>query len=399
MIKTVFLVFSLTLIAAVKAEGCSGSATITSQADLDAIGSCKTYTGSITIDNLNAETLQLKGVETVTGDLLVKNNAALSSFSAPVLQSVKGQLELSNQVHLGTFQAPKLQTVNGLTLSVLPELMDLGFLNTINGLNKLSLTDTRAVNIQNANINGLQQLTLTNNKNLTSIQFPGLMKVDGEIFITANSASCALELPKLTSAKSATFRNLNSFDAAALSEVSQDLSFNQNNMQQLTVDGLKTLGGALIVVDNNQLSKISMNQLTLVGGTFSIGNNSNLLTIDGFPKLEQVHGSVDLSGGFDKVDVPALQDVRGGMRLQTTSSAFQCNGVDNMRVTVIKGTSFDCKSNLAADQLAPTVGQGSSGSQVNSKTAPNQASAATSRLADMQSSLFAFAMFLGYILL
>jgi hypothetical protein len=193
MIKTVF-VFSLALIAAVKAEGCSGSATIASQADLDAIVSCKTYTGSITIDNLKAETLQLNGVETVTGDLLVKNNAALSSFSAPALQAVQGQLELSNQVHLGTFQAPKLQTINGLTMSVLPELMDLGFLNTINGLNKLSLTDTRAVNIQNANINGLQQLTLTNNKNLTSIQFPGLVKVDGEIFITANSASCTLEV-------------------------------------------------------------------------------------------------------------------------------------------------------------------------------------------------------------
>jgi len=194
MIKTVFLVFSLTLIAAVNAEGCSGSATITSQADLDAIGSCKTYTGSITIDNLKAETLQLNGVETVTGDLLVKNNAALSSFNAPALQAVQGQLELSNQVHFATFQAPKLQKVSGLTMTVLPELMDLGFLNTISGLNKLSLTDTRLVNIQNANLNNLQQLTLTNNKNLTSIQFPELMKVDGEIFITANSASCSLEV-------------------------------------------------------------------------------------------------------------------------------------------------------------------------------------------------------------
>jgi len=103
-------------------------------------------------------------------------------------------------------------------------------------------------------------------------------------------------------------------------------------MQQLSVDGLKTLGGALIVVDNNQLNKISMNQLSIVGGTFSIGNNSNLVSVDGFPKLEQVRGSIDLSGGIDKVDIPALQDVRGGMRLQTTSSSFQCNNLENMRV-------------------------------------------------------------------
>lgn len=157
------------------------------------------------------------------------------------------------------------------------------------------------------------------------------------------------------------------------------------------------------MVDNNQLNKISMNQLSIVGGTFSIGNNSNLASIDGFPKLEQVRGSIDLSGAINKVEIPALQDVRGGMRLQTTSSSFQCSNLENMRASVIKGTSFDCKSNLAADQLAPTVGQGSgsqgNGSQVNSKTAPKQESSTAARFGELQSSLFAFAMFLGYIIL
>jgi hypothetical protein len=194
MIKSTFFIFSLTLIAAVRADGCSGQATIASQADLDAIASCTTYTGNIVIDGSKVQSLQMNGVQTVTGDLTVKNNEAMSSFSAPALQSVQGQLEISNQVHLETFQAPKLQTASSLTMTVLPQLMDLSFLNTINGLKQLSLTDTRAMTIQNSNVNGLQQLTLTNNKNLTSIQFPGLIEVDGEIFITANGASCSLEV-------------------------------------------------------------------------------------------------------------------------------------------------------------------------------------------------------------
>lgn len=194
MIKHAVLIFSIALFATVQAEGCTGQAKIGSQADLDAIKVCQTYTGTISVDGSSVQTLQMNGVQTINGDLVLKNNDNLSSFNAPALQSIKGQLEMSNQTHLSSFVVPKLQTAEGINIAVLPQLVDVSFLNTINGLKKLSVTDTRAVNIQNAYVTDLQQLTLNNNVNLTSIQFPSLFKVDGEVYITGNGLSCSAEV-------------------------------------------------------------------------------------------------------------------------------------------------------------------------------------------------------------
>lgn len=207
------------------------------------------------------------------------------------------------------------------------------------------------------------------------------------------------QLPKLTSAKSATFRNLNNIDIRALGECTQDLSFNQNKMQQLSADGLTTVGGSLIVVDNNELNKLSMPKLSLVGGSFSIGNNTNLLSIDGFQQLQQVRGSIELAGAFDNVDIQALQDVRGGMRLQTTSKSFQCSALDSMKTSVIKGSTFACQSNLGTDQLSPIAGQGDGNKAKTFDTIKASGASTLPRLTETHSSLFAFAMCLGFVVM
>jgi hypothetical protein len=107
---------------------------------------------------------------------------------------------------------PKLQTAEGINIAVLPQLVDVSFLNTINGLKKMSVTDTRAVNIQNPYVTDLQQLTLNNNVNLTSIQFPSLFKVDGDIYITGNGLSCSAEvISYLTWLLTSQFYKTNSF--------------------------------------------------------------------------------------------------------------------------------------------------------------------------------------------
>jgi hypothetical protein len=191
---------------------------------------------------------------------------------------------------------------------------------------------------------------------------------------------------------------MNNINIQSLNECSQDLSFNQNNMQQMSADALTSVGGSLILVDNNELGKISMQKLSLVGGAFSIGNNTHLLTIDGFPALQQVKGSIELSGAFDKIDIPVLQDVRGGMRLQTTSRSFQCSEVDKLRTSVIKGASFACQSELSPDQLSSIGGQGD-GKQAKSYDAAKGSGASNlPRLAESHSSLFAFAMCLCFVL-
>lgn len=194
MIKQVVFILSISLLASVRADGCSGQAKIGSQADLDALSSCRSYSGTISVDTSTAQTLQLNGLQTLNGDLVLKNNDNLSGFNAPALQSINGQLEIANQTRLSSFVIPKLQSAQGISMAILPQLANVSFLNTVSGLKKLSLTDTGAEKIQNPNVMALEQLTISNNNNLISIQFPSLSKVDGDVYITANGASCNVEV-------------------------------------------------------------------------------------------------------------------------------------------------------------------------------------------------------------
>jgi hypothetical protein len=154
----------------------------------------------------------------------------------------------------------------------------------------------------------------------------------------------------------------------------QDISFNQNLAHDLKLDALISVGGSLIVVDNNELSNLTMSNLTTIGGAFAVGNNTKLLAIDGFPKLQEVKGTVDFAGAFDKANIPALKNVRGEMRLQTTSSVFKCNDIKSSQV--VNGGSLECKSNLAPNQIDSTFGQNGKGASSGAQSGSTSSSLA-----------------------
>lgn len=69
------------------------------------------------------------------------------------------------------------------------------------------------------------------------------------------------------------------------------------------------VSGTLTVAGNNKLEKLSVPELQRLGGALLIANNTRLDAVEAFPKLEQVDGSVDLTGTFRLVDLPKLQNV------------------------------------------------------------------------------------------
>lgn len=69
------------------------------------------------------------------------------------------------------------------------------------------------------------------------------------------------------------------------------------------------MAGTLTITSNSQLSKLGLPKLQRLGGALSVGNNNNLATIDAFPKLEEVDGTLDITGNFDEVQLPKLADV------------------------------------------------------------------------------------------
>ncbi|KAG1438390.1 hypothetical protein G6F56_012657 [Rhizopus delemar] len=145
----------------------------------------------------------------------------------------------------------------------------------------------------------------------------------------------------------------------ALTQVRSDLSFHENNFNSLKMDSLQSIGGTFTVVNNNKLTETSFKGLSLVSGALSIGNNSILTAIEGFPSLAEIYGTCDLAGSFDSYALPALQDVRGGMRIQTTSSKLVCNDIERRLKgeNIVKGTAWSCSASMMQDEMVPTLGQ------------------------------------------
>lgn len=172
--------------------------------------------------------------------------------------------------------------------------------------------------------------------------------------------------------QAAEFRQVGSINMPSVSHVEGDLSFHDSDMTSLHLDNLERVGGTMVIANNNHITDMSFKKLELVGGALSIANNSQLTTIKGYPSLSAVHGTVDLAGGFDKYELPALQDVRGGMRIQTTNENFSCMDAEKTLKygSVVKGTVWGCQSNMQEENMEPAVGQ-NDGSSTSSDNGSN----------------------------
>ncbi|ORY89880.1 hypothetical protein BCR43DRAFT_539255 [Syncephalastrum racemosum] len=345
------------------ADSCSKDVKVSSQGDLDAIKSCKEYKGTITIDNTPLEQLRLEGVQTLQGDLLVQKNEALRSFSAPQLQAVQGHLKIHTQVQMNKLDMPALTEAKQLTLAVLPVLEHIQFPAKLTKVEDVRIEDIRASGIDGFEPASLNSLTLTENSYIKSFKL-SVQELLGSLYVTANGHDLAFEAPELTSVQNATFRDLASLSMPKLTQVSSDISFHQNAFDKLNLDSVQLIGGTLSIANNDKLTETSLKSVERIGGALSIGNNTQLTAISGFPKLSEVDGTVDVAGGFDQYELPQLQDVRGGMRIQTTSSRFPCPDTEKkLKMTnVVKGSIWSCQSSMNANDLSPTVGQPKGGS-------------------------------------
>ncbi|KAI9490842.1 hypothetical protein BDB00DRAFT_836313 [Zychaea mexicana] len=342
---------------------CNQDITGTGQGDLDAIRGCKQFYGSITMDSPPVDRLTLDGVEQITGNVLIKGSSSLRSFSAPNLKSVQGALTIREHTALQQLDLPVLQEATSLTLGVLPELEKIDFPAGLSKVQDLTIEDTRASVIGGLKLDSLNKFTLTENNLMNSFDFP-VKEVTGELYVVGNGNNMEFKASELASLQTGTFRNLGTINLSGLSHVVSDISFHQNEFTSLHLDNLQDIGGTVTIANNNKLSETSMKQLSLIGGALSVGNNTQLTSISGYPKLSAVHGTVDLAGGFDTYELPALQDVRGGMRIQTTSAKFPCPDAEKKfkASSVVKGSIWGCKSNMDANNMDPTIGQGGGGS-------------------------------------
>jgi len=105
-----------------------------------------------------------------------------------------------------------------------------------------------------------------------------------------------------------------------------------------------TVGTGLVISDYANLTALNFPSLEMIGSNFILTRNDQLVTLSGFDNLTTVKGNVDLTGNFQRVAMPALQDVSGSVNIQSTSDTFQCPVKSNV---VSGNSSFVCAGGVS----------------------------------------------------
>lgn len=344
---------------------CQGDYTVSNQQDLDKIRSCKNYSGNIRIENTAAPDLKLNGIELLEGDLIVSNNDVLQTLSLPVLQGINGSLKLMNNKIMSRLDVSQLYALRTFDVSVHPALNEIKFSSGLSQAEVINIADTTITRLDGFKIVTARDISITNNIYLKNLSFNNMTSV-GNMLISANSPTLTLELSKLETTRDLTLRNVANIVLSSLNKASGDISFISNSFDTLELQEVADISGTLTLTDNLQLSNVSMPKLSHLGGALSLGGNTKLMLVNAFPSLQQVDGTVDITGGFDEIQLPSLSDVRGGMNVQTSSSVFSCDQVNKLKNGIIKGNSFTCKSAVAKPKSGLKGGSSSGGSDENS---------------------------------
>ncbi|CAO3618153.1 unnamed protein product [Cunninghamella blakesleeana] len=327
-------------------SGCQGDIKVKNQGDLDALRSCKNFVGNILIEETTMTEVNINGVETLQGDLTIKSNEGLEKISLS-FQGVNGKLSLINNKILTSLNMPQLSASRVFELAVHPALNEVKFPAGLSQIEQMTISDTTATKIEGLKMSGIKDMTITNNIYLKQLSIGNLTKITGSLTVSANAPSLVADYSSLQTIDVATFRNLAGVSLKELKQVSHDISFISNTFTTLELPSTTQVVGTLTIGDNEKLNTLSFPSLSQLGGALSVYGNSELISVNSFPKLEEVVGTIDIVGSFDEFDLPALADVRGGLNVQTTSSQFSCDGVNKLKKGVIKGNAFACKASVA----------------------------------------------------
>ena len=139
---------------------------------------------------------------------------------------------------------------------------------------------------------------LANNKFLNALTLE-LKNISKALTLEDNGDKMLATFPNLEWANNMTFRNCPNVSVPALQSTNGSLGFYENSLQSLSANNLTTVGGSFSIVTNTQLVDLQLPGLTTVGGGFQIANNTALDLID-LPKLQVVGGALDFYGNFSK---------------------------------------------------------------------------------------------------
>ncbi|KAI4834145.1 GPI-anchored cell wall organization protein Ecm33 [Aureobasidium sp. EXF-8845] len=344
----------------------SGTTTIQSPADASALSACSTFSGSIAIASGLGAPVSIPGVRRITGDLVATNNSQIPSISADSLQIIGGAFKLNELQILSTLSFPQLSQVDSIQWNALAGLQLLSFTTGVSQASELNIQNTQLQTLDGINLAVVDTVFITNNNYLNDISMQ-LGNITTSLNIESNGGNVSAIFPNLIWANNMTFRNVSTIALNSLTTVNGSLGFYSNEFESLQCANLTTVGsnkGDLTIVSNQNLNNVSFPQLKKVGGGLSIQNNTDLMVIDGFPKLATITGAFDLYGDFTNVSAPALNEVDGAFNVQSSAQLQGCDAFQKLKSgSQIRGKYF-CNGTVAKPSgVGSTPTSGGSGSK------------------------------------
>ncbi|KAK7431698.1 cell wall protein Ecm33 [Neonectria magnoliae] len=329
--------------------------------------SCDVVDADITIDSDIAGDVVISGPKQIKGDFIVNNASGLISLSSTTINAISGTFSLQNLELLSKLEMASLKSVGEINMIKLPQLESLNFgTEGVTKMNSIQITDTFISDLSGLSVATVENFQIDNNKRMTTFD-SDLVNITGQLIINNNGNNMEITMDKLELAAEIQISNVKSFSAPALTKITKSIKFDKNpEFKTFFAPNVTSITNDVSFINNKKLTNVSMPLLEKIQGGFTIQNNTAMETIDGFPLLESVSGGIILRGSFEKVELPALNDVKGSVIVSSTTDISDfCDFFDDLQKSdAIQGdttcTSNNKKANDGEDGGESTRGNSSS---------------------------------------
>ncbi|KAF7563014.1 hypothetical protein G7046_g1105 [Stylonectria norvegica] len=329
---------------------------------------CDVVDAKITVSEDLAGDLVINGPKQIKGDFIVNNATKLISLTSTTITTIDGLFQLQNLELLSSLELGSLKSVETITFIKLPQLSSVNFgTSGVTKMTSIRITDTFISDLSGFSVATVENFQIDNNKKMMTFD-SDLVNITGQLIVNNNGNNMQISMSKLEMAAEIQISNVKSFLAPALELVTESIKFDTNpELTSFAAPNLTKITDDVSFINNKKLVNVSMPLLTSISGGFTIQNNTAMTEIDGFEKLQTVSGAINLRGDFEKVELPALKDVKGSVTVTSTTDIDDfCDPFNKLKKSGAIQGDTKCTSN---NKEANSGGDdGTSGNSSSSKT-------------------------------
>ncbi|CAI4056392.1 hypothetical protein SKDZ_03G0230 [Saccharomyces kudriavzevii ZP591] len=315
---------------------------------------CEFILGSLQITNYDSNILNLNSLRAIGGNLIIQDSPELIRIQASNLNKIEGLFQLQRLTSLVSVEIPTLNFCRSLEWKVVPILNYVSMdSQNIEIVKDIIISDTSLANVENFNkVQEIDTFNINNNRFLETIH-SNVKTIRGQFSVHANAKELELEMPYLREVENITIRDTSLVYLPQLTKVKSSLEFIENYFYELNLNNLQKVGGTLGIINNVNLVKIDLENVTDIQGGLMITDNESLEDITFLPNLKQIGGAIFFEGSFKEIMFDSLKLVKGSALIKSSSSLLDCNKWTNPSNgrSIIRGGKFTCISGKKENTL------------------------------------------------